>query len=165
MTRESYQKLTGYLRDKPKRIQMITGINSLLTGMVFFLYPCFICMLFLQKDDFVIRAVFVPGISFILVSLFRKIVNVPRPYERFGIPPILKKDSSGKSFPSRHVFSIFVIAVTIFVSYPAVGIVLAVAGIALAVIRVIGGVHEPRDVAAGAVVGILAGVIGYYLIP
>ena len=31
-------------------------------------------------------------------------------------------------------------------------------------VRVIGGVHFPRDVLVGAAVGILAGVIGFYVI-
>ena len=35
-------------------------------------------------------------------------------------------------------------------------------GIMIAVIRVIGGVHTVWDVTAGAAVGILSGVIGYY---
>ena len=34
----------------------------------------------------------------------------------------------------------------------------------LGVLRVIGGVHEPRDVIAGALAGILCGVLGYYVL-
>ena len=37
-------------------------------------------------------------------------------------------------------------------------------GVVLAVLRVIGGVHEPRDVIAGALAGILCGVLGYYVL-
>ena len=37
-------------------------------------------------------------------------------------------------------------------------------GAALACVRVIGGVHFPRDVLVGAAVGILAGVIGFYVL-
>ena len=78
---------------------------------------------------------------------------------------MLDKDTSGKSFPSRHVFSVFVIAVTVFVKNPVAGCMLAVTGILIAVIRVIGGVHTVLDVAAGAAVGIVSGVLGYYLLP
>ena len=53
-----------------------------------------------------------------VVSVSRKIINEPRPYEKYGVPPVLDKDTSGKSFPSRHVFSVFVIAVTGVTSSP-----------------------------------------------
>ena len=79
--------------------------------------------------------------------------------------PVLEKDTKGKSFPSRHVFSVFVIAVTVFVRNPVAGCILAMIGIMIAVIRVIGGVHTVWDVTAGAAVGILSGVIGYYMLP
>ena len=36
-----------------------------------------------------------------------------------------------------------------------------VIGILLGMIRVLGGVHEPRDVIAGAVIGIASGIIGF----
>ena len=37
------------------------------------------------------------------------------------------------------------------------------ASLLLALIRVIGGVHFPRDVVVGAISGILAGMLGFYL--
>ena len=97
----------------------------------------------------------VPAVSFVVVTLFRKIVNEPRPYEKYDLPPVIDKDAGGKSFPSRHVFSVFVIAVTVFVRNPAAGCILAMIGIMIAVIRVIGGVHTVWDVTAGAAVHIL----------
>ena len=97
------------------------------------------------------------------VSVFRHILNVPRPYEKFEIAPAIEKETHGKSFPSRHVFSVFVIAMTIFYVYTNVGILLCIIGILLGIIRVIGGVHEPRDIIAGALIGILSGLVGFYL--
>lgn len=164
MTKETYLKLTGVLRKSPKRIRLAKFLNRLLTGFVFLLYPVFLLLLFVQKHPFLPRAILVPAISFAVVSIFRKVVNVPRPYEKFDTPPVLEKDSSGKSFPSRHVFSVFVIAMTIFYLHADAGILLFIIGVGLAVIRVIGGVHEPRDVIAGALIGIVSGVLGYYIL-
>ena len=96
-----------------------------------------------------------------VVSVSRKIINEPRPYEKYGIPPVLDKDTRGKSFPSRHVFSVFVIASTVFVWNHPAGIALGFLGVVLAAIRVIGGVHTVADVTAGMMVGILSGIIGY----
>ena len=163
MTKESYLKLTGIIRENPKKIRLVRITNQCLTRFVFLLYPIFLLLLLIQQNPFLLRAILVPGISFVAVTVFRKVVNVPRPYEKFDTPPVLEKDTPGKSFPSRHVFSIFVIAMTIFYVYTGVGILLFAMGVLLAVLRVIGGVHEPRDVIAGALVGIASGVIGFYI--
>lgn len=164
MTKETYIKLTGIIRENPKRINLVKLLNRCLTGFIFLLYPAFLLLLYIQKDPFLPHAILVPAISFVSVSIFRKVINVPRPYEKFSIPPVLEKDTSGKSFPSRHVFSVFVIAMTVFYLHTDAGIVLFVIGVGLAAIRVVGGVHEPRDVIAGALIGIASGIIGYYII-
>ena len=91
-------------------------------------------------------------------------INAPRPYEKFDMPPVIEKDTKGKSFPSRHVFSVFIIAFTIFVSHTGAGIMIALIGVAIAIIRVVGGVHEPRDVIAGAIAGIVAGIVGFWIL-
>lgn len=107
------------------------------------------------------RSILIPGVSFFVVSMFRKIVSSPRPYEVYNFKPALKKDTVGKSFPSRHVFSIFIVAVTFFqVSIP-IGIFLSIMGVGLAVIRVVGGVHFIKDVIAGAAIAILVGIISF----
>lgn len=61
-------------------------------------------------------------------------------------------------------FPVFIIAATIFYVHPSAGILLGLLGVVLAVLRVIGGVHEPHDVIAGALAGILCGVLGYYVL-
>lgn len=165
MTRETYQKMTGYFLRDEKKVCRIVLANRLLTGIVFISYPLYLIFLLLEKDIFLPQAVVVPAVSFVVVTVFRKIVNEPRPYEKYDLPPVIDKDTRGKSFPSRHVFSVFVIAVTVFVRNPVAGCILAVIGVMIAVIRVIGGVHTVWDVAAGAAVGILSGVIGYYMLP
>ena len=111
-------------------------------------------------------ALFVPGISFVLVSVFRRILNAPRPYEVFDGVPVIAKDTLGKSFPSRHAFSIFIIGMAFCACCPLTwaGPAVLVLGVALAAIRVIAGVHFPRDVIAGALTGILLGYVGFWLI-
>ena len=59
----------------------------------------------------------IPGISFVAVSIFRKCYNAKRPYEIYDFKPLIPKDTIGKSFPSRHVFSIFVIGTTLLYHY------------------------------------------------
>ena len=149
--------------------KIIIALNYILTKAVYILYPLLLLYLaathLTDMDPGLLPAVLVPGISFVLVSIFRYLYNAPRPYEMPGAKePVIKKDAPGKSFPSRHIFSIFIIAVTLFWVWPIPGIIVGIAGTVLAVCRVMGGVHFPRDVIAGALIGIACGIIGYYVI-
>ena len=164
MTKEQYIKITEPLRRDEEKTKKLVSLNQILTALVFMVYPLYMAVLYGEKDPKLIKVILVPAVSFVLVTIFRKIINAPRPYEKFDMPPVLEKDTKGKSFPSRHVFSVFIIAMTIFYSHPGPGILLCLIGVAMAVIRVAGGVHEPRDVIAGAIIGIAAGVIGFYII-
>ena len=164
MKKEQYIKITEPLRQNAEKTKRIISINQILTWLVFLIYPLYIVVLYTEKDPKLLKTIVVPAISFVLVTVLRRIINAPRPYEKFEIPPVIEKDTKGKSFPSRHVFSVFIIAVTIFYSHPGPGILIGLIGVAMAVIRVVGGVHEPRDVVAGAVIGILCGVVGYYVL-
>ena len=80
------------------------------------------------------------------------------------ITPLIAKDKQGQSFPSRHVFSAFMIGMCFLqVSGILAGIIFAV-GVFLSVVRVLGGVHFLQDVIAGAVLGIAIGIVGFYII-
>ena len=164
MTAEQYQRISAPFRTE-KRTKMLCLMNRILTMSCYVLYPVLLVVLFTEKDARFLRAVLVPGISFVLLSLFRKCVNFRRPYELLEIDPLIHKATSGKSFPSRHVFSVFMIAFTFLWIFPAVGCLLLVVGVLLALIRVIGGVHFPRDVFAGALFGVAAALVGYVILP
>ena len=61
----------------------------------------------LGKD--LVTYIMVPASGFVLLTLVRKWINQPRPYEAWEIIPLLDKDSAGNSMPSRHVFSATII--------------------------------------------------------
>ena len=90
MTRESYETITDILRGHPRRIRLVCLLNHTLTGFIFVLYPAFLLLLFLEGSTFFLRALLVPAISFAAVTLFRRIFNAPRPYEKFGLPPAIE---------------------------------------------------------------------------
>ena len=74
--------------------------------------------------------------------------------------------------PTTHIFSVFVIGTTFMVlavndaspAGVAIAAVMMVMGLLQAVLRVIGGVHFIRDVIVGALIGILAGIVGVIFI-
>ena len=65
--------------------------------------------------------------------------------------------------PSRHIYSITVIAMTFLYVAPMLGIVFLVFALILAAVRVIGGVHYPTDVLAGFLLGVLSGLPLYII--
>ena len=102
---------------------------------------------------------FIPASGFVILSLFRKKINHPRPYETWDICPLLEKDSSGQSMPSRHVFSATIISMAYFHAWTLIGMILLICSGVLALVRVLCGVHYPKDVLVGYVCGLLWGFL------
>ena len=163
MTSAQYARLSAPFRPKGRR-RALLAVNRVLTYGCYAAYPLLLAALAIRRDGRFWRALVVPGISFVLLSLVRRLINAPRPYETLDIDPLIQKDTHGKSMPSRHVFSIFVIAMTFLWLVPPLGVVLLICGAVLAAVRVVGGVHFPRDVLVGALVGVLAGVVGFWVL-
>ncbi len=164
MTKEIYEQITALLRKYPHVVAGMIGINKALSGLCYVMYPLLVGYLYLMKDERLLRCILVPAISFAAVSVFRKIYNAPRPYEK-GFDTLMKKHRKGQSFPSRHVFSAFMIAMTYAYILPNAAPALFFVGVLLAVIRVLGGVHFPKDVLVGAICAIAAGILGFWVIP
>ena len=96
MTRETYRKMTGYFLQDEKKVRRIILANRLLTGIVFISYPLYLILLWSEQDLLLPQAVLVPAVSFVVVTLFRKIVNEQRPYEKYDLPSVIDKDTTGK---------------------------------------------------------------------
>ena len=166
MKKDTYLKMTRPFRENAKLARSLHIINKIITYVMVALYIGLLAYYACNQDERLIRAIIVPLDSFIIVTVFRYMLNRKRPYEHFDIPPVIQKDTAGKSFPSRHVFSAFIIAMTYLCWSPYVcaGVVLLVLAAGMAVVRVVSGVHYISDVAAGAVCGIVAGVLGYVIL-
>ena len=174
MQKQTYQHMTESLLARPHLAKGIIAANKAITYAIYLAYPSLICWLAYasiasgfadeRQTALLLKAVLVPALGFALLSVFRKAVDAPRPYEVFDLPPVMPKGTKGKSFPSRHVFSIFVIGVAFTACCPIgwAGPAILVLGVLLAGIRVITGVHFPKDVIAGALLALLWGVIGFY---
>lgn len=100
------------------------------------------------------------GPPFVLVSLVRRLINAPRPYESEDFSGPAPKKKNGSSFPSRHAFSIFAIGtLCLFFSLP-LGIITLAFGVLLCFCRVALGIHFVRDVLCGGIAGIVTSIIG-----
>ena len=163
MTRQSYEKINKWFDDHPKAGSFVCLANLFCTRLIYVCYPVLLVSLLLRRDPRFLRAFIVPAVSFVILSIIRGWINSPRPYEKYEMKSLIQKDTKGNSFPSRHVFSAFVIAMAGFYSNPLIGTLILILGITVAVCRVLGGVQFPKDVIVGALCGIIAGWIGFYI--
>ncbi len=163
MNKENYIKISDYLRGRPQLLRGLIITQKALETAVYIIYPLFLLALLFLQNDLWWKSATVCGLSFIAVSLIRRRLNLPRPYEVYGAEPLLKKDKKGCSFPSRHAFSATIIAVNIAAFCLPLGIALLLVALAIAGLRVILGVHFIKDVAAGLVLGSVLGLIVVFL--
>ena len=157
--KQFYDRLSRPLRSYAK---VLEGVNKAITRIFYLLFPLLLIWLW-HRDGwlFLFTTVLIMGGGFFLLSLGRSLYNRPRPYQTWNIQPLIKKDSLGKSFASRHVFSATTIAMFALLLNPWLGGTMLLLAALLAILRVLGGVHYPSDVLAGYVLGILVGLLLY----
>lgn len=155
LTAARYEKISAPLKRRPQLLELIRWCNRIITSLFYVIYPIAIGWMLYTRDYFKERAVFIPAAAFIILSVARYWINRPRPYEKLAIQPLVTKKTKGKSFPSRHVFSAFMIAATLSFVYSWGWILFIPAGL-MAILRVLLGVHYPSDVVAGALFALIS---------
>ncbi len=164
MKKETYIKTVNSVREHKHLERALVFANSILTGIVYISFPILLFTLgYNKRFRDLIKIVLVCGISFVLVSIFRHFYNAKRPYYLYEYEPIVAKEKEGHSMPSRHVFSAFVIAMSFAYINWKFSIIFFVVATMIAVHRVIVGVHFIKDVVVGALIGIIAGSILFFI--
>jgi membrane-associated phospholipid phosphatase len=145
---------------KPGVVKTLRVINAVLTGLFYAAFVFELAFLpFKYENGLVMSAIIavVLGLSFVVVSTVRKKINEPRPYDLVGGNPLLPREEGGCSFPSRHAFSSFAIATSSMIISTQLEVSLIAAAVVLCLVRMIGGVHFPRDLIVGALIGAAVG--------
>ena len=162
---EWYDKRKSSLLRQPQGLQLMRVFNSMMTVLMPLAYLTLLGANFISKGlgQELATYIMVPALGFILLTLVRKWINQPRPYETWGIVPLLEKDSSGNSMPSRHVFSATIISMACLHANLPAGLILLLLSALLGLVRVLGGVHYPKDVLVGYACGFLWGILFFML--
>lgn len=157
-------QLNKYLKKQP---QMTAFLAKLLNASVFGFYMSFMiqAMVLFFNDSLQRMLVFVAcnAIAFILATLLRSLINRKRPYETLGIAPVIPKDTKGKSFPSRHAFCAWLIALNWLIVFHqplslingTIVVIYCIFAFIVSVLRVILTLHYPSDVIAGATLALI----------
>lgn len=160
---QRYEQWAAPLRGRPGVVRALNIVNRGIVIVFYVAYALLLGWACVSDPWRLVPLVGVTAVGFVAVSFFRRRFNAPRPYESCAIAPLIARDGAGKSFPSRHTFSAFAIAASWFAASVPVAVVLLVAAGVLAVCRVLGGVHFPRDAVAGALIGSATGALAAFL--
>ena len=162
---KNYQEWYGYMaaniKNNPFLLSLLRSFNRFMTVVMPIVYLILLATAYLQEGfgKQVLMYVFIPVSGFVILSFLRKKINAPRPYEVWEIVPLLDRDSSGKSMPSRHVFSATIISMACLHASLTMGMICLTLSAFLGLVRVLGGVHYPKDVVVGYICGLVWGVI------
>ena len=104
------------------------------------------------------------GVGFLLGNVFLKnLVMRPRPFVTHTDLTALLVPEDPWSFPSGHTLSSFAAASALYFFHHKTGFLAFLLAAAIAFSRLYASVHYPTDVLAGAVIGVLCGIIAAWL--
>ena len=158
---EWYNHIAANIENKPFHLRLLRTFNRFMTVVMPIVYLTLLATTYFQEGlgRQILIYVFIPASGFVILSLLRKKINAPRPYEEWTIKPLFDRDSPGQSMPSRHVFSATIISMACFHASLSLGVILLVLSALLGLVRVLGGVHYPKDVVVGYICALAWGVI------
>ena len=158
---EWYDHIAGKIEKKSIFLRLLRTFNRFMTVVMPIVYLTLLVITYLQQGlgKQVLMYVFVPASGFVILSFLRKKINAPRPYEEWDIKPLLDRDSPGQSMPSRHVFSATIISMACLHASLTMGMICLTLSAFLGLVRVLGGVHFPKDVVVGYICGLVWGVL------
>lgn len=164
MNRNKYEIITSFFKNNKAANTALKIIYKYLPMLIFILYPIGIVWVFFKQSEILFQFVLVPLSVFLMVTALRKLINEQRPYEKYGIEPVFAKDTKGKSMPSRHTASAFIISIAMLRINPYLGIGFLVVSFVIMFSRVLAGVHYIRDVFVGMTISIVIGYVFLFLI-
>ena len=158
---EWYDHIAGKIENRTIFLRLLRAFNRFMTIVMPMIYLTLLAITYLQQGlgKQVGIYLFIPASGFVILSFLRKKINTPRPYEKWDIKPLLDRDSPGQSMPSRHVFSATIISMACLHASLTMGMICLTLSAFLGLVRVLGGVHYPKDVVVGYICGLVWGVI------
>ena len=158
---EWYDHIAGKIENSPIFLRLLRTFNRFMTVVMPIVYLTLLTTIYFREGfgKQVLIYVFIPASGFVILSFLRKKINAPRPYEVWEIIPLLDRDSPGQSMPSRHVFSATIISMACLHASLTMGMICLILSALLGLVRVLGGVHFPKDVLVGYICALVWGVI------
>ncbi|MGN0452187.1 MAG: phosphatase PAP2 family protein [Ruminococcus sp.] len=165
MSKEKYMALRQWFLSHGKALKALNFFYKFLPASVIAIYPVMVILRCFQGFDMeLVRMISVPLSVLLGVTVIRKLINRPRPYEVYNITPIVSKKTKGESFPSRHSASAFIIAMSAFSLSPYLAAVMLFIALSVALTRILAGVHFVSDVVAGSLFSVVIGAVFFIIL-
>ena len=114
-----------------------------------------------MRNPIIVLAIFSFLTAFVLSLIAGRIYYDPRPFVIDHSTPLIPHDATN-GFPSEHTLCSMTAAVIIFVFKRKTGILLGILAILIGIARVIAGIHHPIDIIGSVIIGIKAGLLGWW---
>ena len=185
MTAEQYKPIYEWFTARPAACRLLKGLNKVLPPLVAATYLLLLGVLSMDWMDkyktammtsftgyqqvadeafwLLAKAVVVPAAVLVVGSVLRRHIDAPRPYQQADFVPLVAKNKTGSSLPSRHSFSAGCLMVVGWTVSPWAGLWLSAAAVLICITRVLVGVHHVRDVLSGLVLGAALCAVGMFL--
>ena len=166
MKGESYKNVNAYFSQTKARSTTIKALHDVLPLIMYIFYPIQLLTLAINEglgSVLFLKFTLIPLCTLILISVIRLVINAKRPYEVYEYTPSVNKNTVGKSFPSRHTVSAFIIAMAFLYINTSLGVIMLCLATAIGLTRILSGVHFVRDVIGGAAIGVIIGIIGFFI--
>ena len=85
-----YEELTKNYQTDTKRNQLRL-CNKIVTNTYYVVYPFLLLYLFVIQSEKLLPTILIPLLSIVAITLLRKVLARPRPYEEYPIEQILEK--------------------------------------------------------------------------
>lgn len=95
----------------------------------------------------------------VLVEIIRWLWFRPRPFVINNVNLLIDYNAKEASFPSGHASFYFALSTIVYFYNKRIGIIFYVASLCIVLARVFVGIHWPSDILAGAILGILVGLV------
>ena len=139
--------------------QSLIYIDKALTAAGAVAFVVLLPLAFLQSPVLCLRISVVCGVSFLVVTLLRKKLNLPRP----KLEGAVYSGKTGEAFPSRHTFSMAIIGLSWLNVNVIVGAVIFGLSFVLGGVRIAMGAHSTRDVYGAIVIAVTFACAGYLI--
>ena len=163
MTKKAYRNIFHFFNKHLSLYKLLIFLYRTLPYFIAISYGLLliISFVFYKKNDltYYLKTILVPAIVFLTVTIFRKLFNFQRPYEKFDFKPLISKNTKGHSFPSRHTASAFIISMVFLQINAFLGCLFIIVSTLIALTRILSGVHFLKDVLFGGLFSIIIGCI------
>lgn len=111
------------------------------------------------KREQALHAFYAMLVAWVVSEMLKSLIPSLRPFRINGYPPLTLTVPFGNAFPSTHTAISFALAATIWFHSREWGGAYLVMAAVVGIARILGNVHYPVDVLAGAVIGLLVAAV------